>query len=222
MPKTISVVMLGASGAVGGEALQELLRMPQVGKISLLGRRKVDGIDSAKVAQHVVDIHAPASYASLLAGHGTAICTLGVGQPSKLSKEEFIRIDKDAPLGFAKQCAKAGVTHFALLSSVGANATSPSFYLRTKGELEDGLRALKFERLSLFHPSMILTPTNRYGVTQAITLAVWPGISKLLLGPLQKYRGIHVSVLGRAIASSVGADSKGEKVYEWGDLANKP
>jgi len=61
-----------------------------------------------------------------------------------------------------------------LLSSVGISPKSKSFFLRTKGELVEALKALNFERLSIFMPSMILTPTNRYGFSQALTLAVWP------------------------------------------------
>ena len=34
---------------------------------------------------------------SYLGGHNVAICTLGVGEPSKVSKkEEFVKIDKTA------------------------------------------------------------------------------------------------------------------------------
>lgn len=61
-------------------------------------------------------------------------------------------------LAFLQACKQAGVEHFELLGSVGANAKPSNFYLRTKGELEEGLKALGFARLSLFRPSMILTP----------------------------------------------------------------
>jgi len=78
---------------------------------------------------------------------------------------------------------------------------SNSFYLRTKGELVEALKALNFDRLSIFQPSMILTPTNRYGIAQAITLKVWPFLKPLLMGSLRKYRGIPVNVLGQAMAT---------------------
>ena len=47
---------------------------------------------------------------------------------------------------------------------------------------------------------MLLTPQNRYGVTQALTLAVWPKIGWALVGGLRRYRGIKVEDLGRAMA----------------------
>jgi uncharacterized protein YbjT (DUF2867 family) len=142
-----------------------------------------------------------------LRGHEVAVCTLGVGQPSKISKAEFIKTDKDAVLVFAKACKANGVKHFQLLSSVGANAHARSFYLRTKGELNDALVELQFERLSIFQPSMILTPTNRYGAVQALTLAIWPKLSHLLIGPLQSFRGVSTAVLGLAMARNIFAES---------------
>jgi uncharacterized protein YbjT (DUF2867 family) len=158
---------------------------------------------------------APAGYAPLLAGHRVAICTLGVGQPSKMSKAEFIRIDKDAVIDFAKACKQAGVKHFELLSAVGANAGSSSLYLRTKGELEQALKELDFERLSLFQPSMILTPTNRYGLSQALILALWPRLDSLLRGGWRKYRGISVATLGAAMARNVLKEQSGLEVLQW-------
>lgn len=183
--------MMGASGAVGSCVVNELRAANA--RVTLLGRREAAG-------QHVVDIHTPASYAHLLPGHRIAICTLGIGEPSKVSREEYIRVDKTAVLAFASACKAAGVEEFHLLSSVGADAQSPSWYLRVKGELEQGLEALGFRRLGLFQPSMLLTPTNRYGTLQGILLRVWPWLNPLLIGPLRKYRGVTVENLGRAIA----------------------
>jgi uncharacterized protein YbjT (DUF2867 family) len=218
MNTKLSVVMMGASGAVGGEALKALLALKEVDQVTLLNRKNLSGVQDARLHQHAVDVLEPSSYAHLLGGHTTAICTLGVGQPSQMSKAEFVRIDKDAVLAFATACKQAGVRHFELLGSVGANATSASLYLRTKGELEQGLLALGFHRLSLFQPSMILTPTNRYGVQQAITLAVWPHLQPVLAGPLRKYRGIAVETLGAAFAHNLLQERYGNEVLHWDDF----
>ena len=127
-------------------------------------------------------------------------------------------MDKDAVLQFAQACKAAGVKHFELLSSVGANARSRSFYLRTKGELNSALAALAFERLSIFQPSMILTPTNRYGWAQALTLAVWPRLDGVLGGSLQRWRGIPVGELGRAMAANALTSGSGDETLQWADF----
>lgn len=191
------------------------MAMPDVAALTLLGRRPLDGLAGERVQQHRIDVFDPSSYQALLPGHHAAICTLGVGQPSKMSKDEFVRIDKVAVLSFASACRAAGVSHFVILGSVGASARSRSFYLRTKGEIEEELESLGFERLSVFRPSMILTPTNRYGLAQGLTLAVWPRLRPLFLGGLSKYRGIDVDRLGRAIAVSLRTQNPGVEILHW-------
>lgn len=213
-----SVIFLGATGAVGTEALRELLTLPSVKKITLLGRREVAGMPAGRVRQHSIDIFQPSSYAGFVSGHEAAICTLGVGQPSKMSKEEFLKIDKQAVLDFARTCREAGVAHFELLSSVGVDATSSSFFLRSKGELVEELKALEFPRLSIFRPSMILTPTNRYGLMQGITLKVWPLLQPVLLGGLKKYRGVRVARLGGSMARNLFSSGTGYEELEWEDF----
>ena len=211
----LSVVMIGATGAVGGHVARTLVEMPDVERVTLLGRRPVEGISPDKTVQAEIDIFDPGSYGPHLDGHDAAICTLGVGQPSKMSREEFVRIDKVAVLAFAESCKAAGVRHFELLGSVGTNPDSRSFYLRTKGELEEGLKSLEFDRLSLFRPSMILTPTNRYGFTQRVALAVWPRLNPLLAGGLRKYRGLAVDRLGQAIALNLRGSRTGVEILHW-------
>ena len=213
-----SIVMIGATGAVGGNTIDTLLKMNGISKLSLLGRRPLEGIDDSRVRQHTIDIFDPKTYDGLLAGHQVAICTLGVGEPSKVSKEDFIKIDKTAVLDFAIACKKAGIKHFELLSSVGINAKSSQYYLRTKGELVEELKALNFERLSIFQPSMILTPTNRYGVSQGIILAVWPFLKPLLFAGLKQYRGIKVETLGGAIAKNIFTSGSGLEYLKWDDF----
>ena len=129
-----------------------------------------------------------------------------------MSDAEFVRVDKDAVIGFARACKEAGVARFELLSSVGADARSRSLYLRTKGELCDAVVALGFQRLSLFQPSMILTPTKRYGVVQGLALALWPKLDRVLRGSWRKYRGVALETPGAAMAAHLFTNATG---VEW-------
>ena len=214
----VSVVMLGATGAVGGQTVKTLLTIPDVERLTLLGRRFISDLSDNIVHQHNINIFDPHSYQKLLPGHNTAICTLGVGQPSKISKDDFVKIDKLAVIDFASECKKAGIRHFELLGSIGANSNSSSFYLRTKGELVNELKALDFKRLSIFQPSLIITPTNRYGFSQAVFLRVWPFLKPILMGGLRKYRGVTVELLGKAIAANILTYKEGLEILFWDEF----
>jgi uncharacterized protein YbjT (DUF2867 family) len=217
-PNQQSIVMLGASGAVGTEALNTLLKLKNIKQLTLLGRNPISNINVDFVQQHKINISDTNSYSKYLDNHTTAICTLGIGEPSKASKEDFIKIDKIAVIDFATACKKAGIKHFELLASVGISPKSKSFYLRTKGELVEALKELNFERLSIFQPSMILTPTNRYGISQAITLKVWPLLKPLLIGGLKKYRGIPVNILGQAMAKNIFNKGEAYEILQWNEF----
>ncbi len=214
----LHVALIGATGAVGGEALRTLLQDPQLAKVTTFGRRPNGGITHPVLTQNVTDIHDPSTYAGRLEGHDAAVCCLGVGEPRKVSRADFEAIDKTAVLAFAKTCRTEGVRHFELLSSVGASPSSRFFYLRLKGELIEELRALDFERLSIFQPAMILTPSNRYGASQAVALRVYPWLHPLMRGGLRKYRGVPVEFLGAAMTKNLGTPGAGFEVLTYADF----
>ena len=216
--KAINVVVLGASGAVGSAAIETLSNLEGVQKITALVRRPLEQPVSPKLNVQIVNVTEPQSYVPYLRGHDAAICIFGAGQPSKVSHEEFKAIDYDAVLAFAKACHTAGVQHFELLGSIMADPAARSFYLKSKGRLREAIAGLNFERFSCFQPSMILTPTNRYGPSQAALLAVWPVISALLVGPASLYRGIRVQELGAAMANNLFAEGRGVEVLHWRDF----
>ncbi len=206
MSATSKAVFLGATGAVGRNALGAAISSSHFAGVTMLGRRPLPPEDplavAPKLTQHVVDVFDAATYESLLAGHDVAICTLGVGQPTKVPRDEVLRTDVDAVVLFAAACKRQGIRHFSLLTAVGANAKSGMWYLRMKGELEDKIKDLRFARCSFFRPSMLLTPHNRYGLSQGLLLYIWPAIDWMFAGPLRKYRGIRVSDLGRAMVKN--------------------
>lgn len=213
-----SVVVLGATGAVGTEVMKCLAEMDEISKVTVLTRRPFTAVKAEKVTEHIINPLDAGSYRQHLAGHDIAICTLGVGAISSVTKAEFLRVDRDAVIAFGQATREAGCRHFQLLCSVGANPKSRVFYLRSKGELEVALRGLAFDQLSLFRPSNIITPNNRYGIGQAIVLKVWPHLNPILSGPLRRYRGIPVADLGRAIALNCLTNEATKEVLEWDDF----
>jgi uncharacterized protein YbjT (DUF2867 family) len=213
------IVILGATGAVGTEVVRNLSGKANV-QVAALTRRPLTESFQSNVSTHLVDPLDAKTYAQILNGYQVAVCTLGVGQPTKISRDEFNRVDFAAVLSFANACRKAGVEHFLLLGSVASDAKSGSFYLQSKGRLRDAIAALGFKRFSVFQPSVLLTKTNRYDWKQALLLSLMPMISPLLLGPISKYRGIKVEDLGHAIANNALSDGKGHEILHWSNFGS--
>src|SRR5262245_32704826 len=146
------VLLIGATGAVGGHVLAEVLRSPVFTAVTTLGRRPAQPasdvvVPPGKLTQHVVDIADPTSYRAHLPGHTDAISTLGVGNPSTMPREEVWRIEVDYVVAFAAACREAGIERFSLMTSFGSDPSSLFYYLKLKGTLEERVKALGFPRV---------------------------------------------------------------------------
>ena len=217
MSDSRSAVVLGGTGAVGSAVVRALLAGDVWRRVTVLVRRAdaLSEIKDSRLERRVVDVLDPRQYEEFLPGHGVAFCTLGIGEPSQVAREEFKRVDLDGAAAFAAAGRRQGVTHFLLLTAVLANAKSSIYYTRLKGEVEERVREEEFPRASFFRPSMLVTPTNRYGFTQGVLLVLFPFIDLLLVGPLSRFRSIKVSDLGKAMVRHAERPGAGVEVLEW-------
>ena len=204
-PRDYHAVVLGASGAVGGALTRELLASPQCSGVTACVRRPSDELNllpgaTAKLTVRVVSMDVlendVASALAAVPHHSAAFCTLGVGQPRKVSLAEHWRVDVEYASSFARACRNAGVNQFSLLTSVGADPGSSTRYLRVKGAIEDAVRLLNFPRASFFRPSLLVTKELRYGLQDRLTQALFPRISWMLPS---RFHEIAVDELGRAM-----------------------
>lgn len=194
--------MIGGSGAVGSNVLNSLLKSESCESVISLGRKDLDlskfsnGISKCK--QAIVNFENLAANKDLFQGIDVAFCTLGVGQPSKVSKEEFWKVDVEYASSFVRLCAESGVKYFSLLSAVDANPDSKMYYLKAKGIIQERIINAGFKGCFLFQPSLLVTDETRYGIVQKITQIAFPIISPILP---KRYHEIHVRDLGQAICS---------------------
>lgn len=123
------------------------------------------------------------------------------------SQPAFRRVDHDIPLVLARAAKQAGVQHFLLVSSVGADATSRVFYTRVKGELEQAVIALGFRSVTITRPSFL------DGDRQPKRLGEQIGVPLLRLGPA-KYRPVHVEQVARAMIDAANVGRPGVEFIE--------
>ena len=165
--------------------------------------------------QHIAD---PAEWPERIAElkPDVAISCLGTTW-NKSGKNEaaFRAVDYDLVLAFAAAAQKAGVRHMISVSSVGASAKSAGFYLRTKGETEEGLRQLGFDRLDILRPGLL---TGERGgerrLGERIGILVSPLTDTFLHGAIRRYRSIDSQIVARAIAALAIVGGQGEFIHE--------
>lgn len=170
---------------------------------------------AGKLSHRVVDVDRLELQArEPAAGCEAAFCTMGIGQPRKVSRDEFWKVDVEYASAFARACKTAGVRHLSLLSSVGANRGSPLYYLRVKGEVEERYRSLEFQRVSLFRPSLLVTANLRYGFRDWLNQNLFPRVSGLLPS---RFHEIRVEDLARAMRLNAEGQGSGVEVLHYAE-----
>jgi uncharacterized protein YbjT (DUF2867 family) len=211
--RSLRLMIVGSTGAVGQAVLSLALDDPRVSQFIAPTRRPLP--PHPKLENPVVEFTAlpeDAPWWSMDA----VICTLGTTIKAAGSQAAFAAVDRDLPVQFARMAQRAGATSFALTSSLGASLAG-NFYLRTKAEAEQGIRALGFKRLTIVRPSLIdaRRPELRFGERAGLLVAT-------LLRPLipRRYRAVKAKSIAQALFEGVMRTETGEAIIESEELQN--
>ncbi|MGH6653530.1 MAG: NAD-dependent dehydratase [Sphingopyxis sp.] len=202
-------LLIGATGMVGGAVIAHA----GVLSLTILVRRDKDDLPE----EHALLVAPPERWADIIAVERPAvlISCLGTTIRQAGSQAAFRAVDHGLILSAAKGARMAGTRHMILVSAVGASANSRNFYLKTKGETEDGLRALGFERLDILRPGLLMgdrAGPKRLG--EGIAMVAAPITDALLHGSLRRYRSIPSETVARAIVALAGMTQPGVRIHE--------
>ncbi|HEA51157.1 hypothetical protein LCGC14_0601090 [marine sediment metagenome] len=209
------VLLLGATGLTGGLVLSELLRRDEVESINLPVRRPLS-LDHRKLHQQEIDFDCMDDNAGLFQVD-VIICCLGTTIKKAGSQEQFRKVDFGYALKAAELGQAAGAGAFILMSAIGSSSSSTIFYNRVKGELEDAVRALGYSYLSIYHPSLLLGDRREHRLGEALGVKAMPLINRVLVGPLEKYRGVEAATIASAMVNevcSLASEAAAEQVVQ--------
>lgn len=202
-----TALLLGATGLVGGCLLDQLLDDPRYGTVVALVRRPLDR-QHPKLRQEILDFDHPDP--ALLRGDDL-FCALGTTLRKAGSKEAQYRIDCTYPYEVGKIARANGVRQYLLVSSVGADAGSSNFYLRTKGDLEEKIRALGFDTFVSARPSFLLGQRAEFRLGERIGIALAQVFAFLIP---KRYRGVQAAAVAAALIERANAGLSGEVIVE--------
>lgn len=182
--------MIGASGLVGQQLLTQLLIHPEFEKVRSFVRR-TSGITHPKLEEIVIDFDQPETWKHLVKGD-VLFSSLGTTIKTAKTKEKQYRVDFTYQYEFAKAAASNGVGAYVLVSSIGADSKSSIFYSRIKGELEDAVALLSFQKLVIFQPSILDGDRKEKRSGEKVGLVVCRFVSKFMF---KDYRPTPVNML---------------------------
>ncbi|WP_421218128.1 NAD(P)H-binding protein [Aeromonas jandaei] len=185
------ILIAGASGLIGRELIKQL---PAEHELTLLCRKP------GKEAHHwlPVDFDDLASV-TLPRPVDIAFCALGTTRKDAGSAEAFRRVDLDYVIAFAELARRHGCQRLIVVSSMGASASSPALYPRTKGEMEQALLAQSWPRLAIVRPAMLLGDRQPPRRSEQIFQTIYPLFRPLLVGKLARWRAIEASQVAHAM-----------------------
>lgn len=192
-----TALIIGASGLVGGELLQQLLSDQHFEQVIAFVRNELP-IQHNKLIQHEIDFDNLESYSKLIKGD-VVFCCLGTTIKKAKTQEAFKKVDYEYPLSFANIAKKNGITKFIVISSLGASSKSSNFYLNVKGSLEKDLKKLKFESLVAVRPSMLLGNRKEFRRGELIAKFLVSITGFLMIGKLKRHKGIEAKTVAKAM-----------------------
>ncbi len=181
---TKRLVIVGATGMVGGYALRYALDEPDVGTVTAIGRRTL-GISHPKLTEVLhPDFANCSALAETLSGQDAAIFCLGA-YTGAVPDAELRAITVDYPIELARVLRSSSPqAAFSFLSGSGADPTGRSrmAFARYKGEAEKALLATGFPHVYIFRPAYIypVEPRKEPNASYRLLRAIYPVFRMLL------------------------------------------
>ena len=225
MNKKTSLIA-GSTGFLGSKILNYLHKEDQ--KIYCLSRRENE-INSVNIEDIIIDFDTindlslpKIDHVYLCLGYELRAWEL-ISMPER-KKGPFYKVDYEYTLNIAKKAEEAGATSVSLVSAVGANKNSESFYLKTKGDLEEEIKKLNFETINIFQPGHLAGRINWQRQKNDPRIDVFAfEFGSLFLDPflvsrLKKFRSINANKLANFIVKSTINENLGINQYQYSDF----
>ena len=213
MSEPLRLVVVGATGLIGTTLMQRAVGRERY-RLTAIARREVALPQGARMELLVAD---PAKWGEAIAAANAGVLVIALGTTWRAAGRDeaaFRAVDKDLVLACAQGAKAAGVRQCIVVSSVGALASSGNRYLRVKGEVEDALAKLRFERLDILRPGLLRGPRAERRPAERIAMLVSPLADRFLHGGARKYRSVRATTMADAILALAVERPRGRFVHE--------
>src|SRR5699024_8423893 len=150
----MKALVFGATGLSGSCLVNELLNSSAWKEVVVAGRSTLP-IQHEKLQQVAVDFATLDEHSELFQVDAVFSC-LGTTKAKAGSKDAFRQVDFNYNYQIAKSAAAANVRRYLLVSAYGADVGSAFFYSQVKGQLEEAISELAFDKITLMQPSLLL------------------------------------------------------------------
>lgn len=215
--KPKKAVVFGSTGLVGRSLVKQLLDHPEYSAVTCINRRE-QSIDNPKNKEFIDDLSDTSKLAEYITGGEDVFCCLGTTIKKAGSRENFEKVDLELPVAIGKACEKNKVSHYLVVSSIGADAKSGNFYLRTKGTMEEAVKKMNISHKTIVRPSMLLGKRNEFRAGEEIVKVLMKIAAPLMFGNWKKYRAIQAGEVAKAMLVIANSSPSGRVIFESNEL----
>ena len=216
MNRKLHALILGATGATGKELVKELLNNSNFYKISVFGRRVPD-IDNKKLFKYKIDFSELNKIKKLLSGD-ILFSALGTTLKQAGGKKQQFLVDYTYQYEFAKIAVENGTKNYSLVSSTGADKNSFFFYPKIKGELEESIKKLSFNKIQIFQPPTLIRQPALARKEEKIGIKVFNNLNKI--GLFKSQKPLPVKILAKImINAALSKNSNRIEIFSTQDIA---
>lgn len=209
----MKALVIGATGATGKDLVNQLLNDKDFEEVDIFVRKPVD-IENERLRVHVVNFEKPEEWKEMVKGDVAFSC-LGTTLKDAGSKEAQKKVDFDYQYEFAKAAKENNVEDYILVSAYGASPKSKIFYSKMKGELEDAVRQLHFNKITIFKPGMLeRKDSGRTGEVLGSRIIKFAN----KLGLLESQKPLPTDILAKAMINSSKIKSNGYSSIKLGNI----
>ncbi|REC76436.1 semialdehyde dehydrogenase [Chryseobacterium elymi] len=209
----MKALVIGATGATGKDLVKQLLNDKEFEEVDIFVRKPVN-IQNDKLKVHVVNFEKPEEWKDKVKGDIAFSC-LGTTLKDAGSKEAQRKVDFDYQYEFAKAAKENDVEDYVLVSAYGANPSSKIFYSKMKGELEEAVKQLHFNKITIFKPGMLeRKDSERTGEVLGSRIIKFAN----KLGLLESQKPLPTDILAKAMINSSKIKSNGYSSIKLGNI----
>ena len=209
----MEITLVGATGLVGSEVLNQLISEEKIKKINVLTRKIID-IQSPKVVNYVIDFDNDEDLKNSI--HGDAlICCIGTTKAKTPNVGEYEKIDRDIPIRLAKIGKENGIHQYHLISAIGANKNSLINYNRIKGEAEEGVLSAEIPKTLIYRPGMLIGKRNESRPGEFIAQKLSFLFDFFMLGSMKKYHSVKADYLARKVMENCLSNTRSKNSIQF-------
>jgi uncharacterized protein YbjT (DUF2867 family) len=212
-----TALLFGSSGLVGSHVLSQLISNNNYSKIKLFVRSSID-ISDPKIEIIQTDFKNLENHREDIKGDDCFFC-IGTTKKNSPDKNEYKRVELEVPKQVAQIAKSNSVNSFVFISSVYADPKSSGDYLKFKGEVEEELKRLNFQKLGIMRPSFLLGDRKEKRIGEKIGIFVFKLLSPLFLGPLKKMKPIHSATVAKAMIT-ITQNKVSKTIFESDEIAD--